>query len=79
MRSIPGLTVPVVMSRAEENKQLELTGEKSGDSRYSSRKFATSTSTSSAEKFRNIFYQQICDDDQLEQSRRTKLLGERDS
>ena len=64
------------MSRAEENKQLELTGDKSGDSRYSSTKFATSTS--SAEKFRNIFYQQICDDDQLEQSRRTKLLGERD-
>ena len=62
------------MSRAEENKQLELTGEKSGDSRYSSRKFATSTSTSSAEKFRNIFYQQISDDEQ-EESRRKKLVG----
>ena len=64
------------MSRAEEDKQLGLTREEAGQSKCSNRKF--STSASSTEKFRNIFYQQICDDDQLEQSRRTKLLGERD-
>ena len=62
------LTVLVVMSRAEEDKQLDLTIEESGHSRYS-------TSTSSREKFRNIFYQQITDDEQ-EEPRRKKLLGE---
>ena len=65
------------MSGAEEDKQLDLTIEESGDSKYSgcSKKFATSTSTSSTEKLKNIFYQQIADDEQ-EQSRRKTLLGE---
>ena len=62
------------MSRAEEDKQLGLTREESAQSKCSSRKF--STSASSTEKFRNIFYQQIGGDEKEEESRRTKLLGE---
>ena len=62
------------MSRAEEDKQLDLTREEAGQSKCSNRKF--STSASSTEKFRNIFYQQIGGDEKEEESRRTKLLGE---
>ena len=65
------------MPRSEEDKQVDLTIEddiktvRSANSGYSSRKFATS----STEKFRDIFYQQITDEDEVE-ARRKKLLGE---
>ena len=62
------------MSRTEEDKQLGLTREEAGHSKCSSRK--VSTSASSTEKFRDIFYQQIGADEKEDESRRTKLLGE---